>query len=75
MLQCCKETELWDAETWLQDVGCHSAAPLSAGEGSGAGLCQDCATAHQKNKPPGESASKKMIWDLDNMRCEEKLQQ
>lgn len=38
MSQCWRKREGWDAETWLQDMGCHTASGLSAGKGSGAGL-------------------------------------
>lgn len=60
-------------------MGCHTSTTLSAGKGSGAVLCQDCGTVLQKNKPGslGESstASKKIVGDLDNITCKDKLQQ
>lgn len=67
MSQCWKETELWDAETWLQDVGCHTCTPLRAGEGAGA----------QTGALPGSlgersTASTEIVGGADNTRREHK---
>lgn len=70
MSQCWKEIELWDTETCLQEVGCHTCTPLRASEGSGA----------QTRALPGSlgersTVSTEIVGGPDNTRCEDKHKQ